>query len=202
MTPYTRTPDPEPTAAVATSLQLAPTPPPQKRLASCLPCRERHIKCGKERPVCSSCSSAKHHRHCAYESKRALRFRLTFAQPHPQPHAPTSRSASGGTDPRSSTSTAGPPTPSNNSQHHDIGFTPSTLSVLSVLNPPDSSDPNDQQLREEALVPQSKTPSDFGPDASHSVQVFERSGRWPSLADRTECDIFAFYVRSLAHWVS
>lgn len=179
------------------------TRPPKKRLASCIPCRERHTKCGKQRPVCSSCSSAKHHRDCTYESKRPLRFRLTFSHPQNGDAAP---------DVRPGHSTAGSPiapyqlstSPWNSQAQSPETRTPS---VFPAQQPSDPS-PQDQQVqRETSGTPYAVTPcaiaSEVAPggSVSHSSQVPGRLRRWSSLSNRTECDIFAFYTRSLGRWV-
>ncbi|KFY18903.1 hypothetical protein V493_08267 [Pseudogymnoascus sp. VKM F-4281 (FW-2241)] len=44
------------------------------RQPGCLNCRERHVKCDKERPTCSTCRNAKYPTTCEYASKR-FRFR-------------------------------------------------------------------------------------------------------------------------------
>lgn len=194
------TPDSSPAAVLAT-----PSPPPKKRLASCVPCRERHIKCSKERPACSSCRSSKHHRSCTYESKRPIRFRLTFAQPHPHLQRSSVAPGEGDAHPRSADSpkySYQQSASSQNPEGHLSGTaarTPSTLSFHDFPGPL----PDDQQVQrgEGGCDTNGALFSTVGSNSAYSSPNSGRSSHWVSLSNRTECDIFAFYTRSLGHWV-
>lgn len=176
------------------------SPPPKKRLASCIPCRERHTKCGKERPICSSCRSAQDYRECIYQSKRPLRFRLTFSDPQPLSqsdnvaHSTQSNESTTGasTSPGQSHASTG----SWNLEAQELARTHSVqqLAVPSL---------NDQQMVREASESSLVAPDTF---RLHGSQCYPRlasshPNRWRPLSNRTESDIFAFYARSLGHWV-
>lgn len=52
----------------------------RKRIPGCLRCQERHVKCDRGKPTCSSCRNLKYPTVCEYASKR-LRFRQSRYTP-------------------------------------------------------------------------------------------------------------------------
>lgn len=65
-----------------------------KRTPGCHRCRERHVKCDKERPVCSNCRHARSTSPCRYEAKRGIRFRPSrySSGPNARPASPETAS--------------------------------------------------------------------------------------------------------------
>ena len=176
------------------------------RTPSCIPCRERHLKCSKQRPECTNCRSAKHIRYCTYETKRPLRFResktsmLLATDPPKAIEWPSSIEeqrtvnrvsiVNASLSPRAQTIGWLSPFHQTPVSTEPKGQYSSGLSPVLAQNAEDLP-PSESHVE----VP------DQGPSCTNSDPPAQDWRVTSPLSNRIESDVFAFYTECLGNWV-
>lgn len=207
---------------------MSPSSAPKK---ACKPCRERHLKCDRALPVCSTCQKSRYLQECTYDTTE-IRFRTSLAplpalreerdgrrrarsSPHPVEPEPgrlaqTPRSA----DSHVSDNSGTPVSCEASQPVHPLAGSPTT--PTSHASPPDRPDgfglltqaisaapeAADAPQPSVAVVLEHDTPSSVQfPGTSCPSFTSSPPGLFHSISDRTEARIFDFYLSNAGSWV-
>lgn len=171
------------------------------RTPSCLPCRERHLKCSKQLPECTNCRNAKHIRHCTYETARPLRFRESRRSRllAPDPTSEWSPSTSNQRTAIRATVVYSPPRPPVRVAGRHSSFHQAQVSELCTQYSPDLLSNSEHNVEELSVSAPNIEVSDQSPCGTENGR--QQQDQRGALSNKIESDVFAFYAECLGSWV-